>query len=162
MKLEDITHEMFDAKLFEIVNREPASHLLAFGDVYSIIAEEYNNQVLDELKNADPVDLPCPPSMTKGERVKMLGLDKYSFDYALPQRWIEQAANYLKLHYPYKYADDKPLSAYETLRAGVIWLYDDHGGIFGRPYPLTAEAKSALSKLKITFGYDDRPPKERK
>lgn len=49
MTQKNITNEQFDAKLAEILNRHPASALLTVPGVYEAVAEEYNNQVLEEL-----------------------------------------------------------------------------------------------------------------
>lgn len=49
-----ITDEEFDAKLVEIINRTPASHLLTVPGVYEALREEYNNAVLEELGFEEP------------------------------------------------------------------------------------------------------------
>lgn len=45
-----ITDDIFDAKLMEIMNRTPASHLLTVPGVYEAVREHFNNKVLDELE----------------------------------------------------------------------------------------------------------------
>lgn len=45
----EITNEQFDAKLAEIINRQPASNLFTIPGVYEALSEEFTNEVLDEL-----------------------------------------------------------------------------------------------------------------
>lgn len=42
-----LTDEEFDNILIEILDEEPASSLLYIGGIYEIVAEYYNNEVLD-------------------------------------------------------------------------------------------------------------------
>ncbi len=46
----EITDEMFDAKLSEIIDRNPASRLLSITGVYEALREEFNNEILRELE----------------------------------------------------------------------------------------------------------------
>lgn len=50
------------------------------------------------------------------------------FDYALPQEWV----------------DFMQRTLVEDPRGQFVWLYDEEGAIFGRPYPLTDAARVML------------------
>ena len=98
-----------------------------------------------EPKESDPV---IRRGMTKADVVKMLGLDQFTLDYALPQPWLDEAERFLKVTYPEDYS--KPgKRPYEVLISGLVWLYDKHGQYTGRPYPLTRDATEALKRLPI-------------
>jgi len=92
--------------------------------------------------------------MTKGEVVKHLGLDQFTFDYALPQPWLDEADRFLRVTYPEDYSKpgERP---YEVLISGLVWLYDKHGQYTGRPYPLTRDATEALKRLPIRLSQLD-------
>ena len=49
-----MTGEEFDEILVQILDERPASHLLSVGGVYELVAEEYNNLVLDEWASRNP------------------------------------------------------------------------------------------------------------
>ena len=49
MKASEVTQEQFDDMLAQIVREKDATVLLAHGDVYSCLSEEYNNEVLERL-----------------------------------------------------------------------------------------------------------------
>tara|TARA_R110002020_G_scaffold134969_1_gene301407 strand:+ start:18703 stop:19182 length:480 start_codon:yes stop_codon:yes gene_type:complete len=49
MKVEDITDEMFDNKLLEIIEEIPMISILRIAGVYELVREEYYNDVLDAL-----------------------------------------------------------------------------------------------------------------
>ena len=49
-----MTGEEFDEILVQILDERPASHLLSVGGVYELVAEEYNNFVLDERASRNP------------------------------------------------------------------------------------------------------------
>lgn len=146
MKPEDVTQELFDDMLFKVIDEENASALLSIPGVYELVSEEYNNEVLKRLEDAPP---PLRPRMTKAERVKQLGLDKFTFDYALPQQWLDSAADFLKENYPEKYdnIEQGNPGPYEVILGGTVWLYDEHARYGGRPYPITPQAREALLLL---------------
>ncbi len=52
-EVEEDLRERFDAKLAEILDEQPASYLLTIPGVYEVLAEQYNNDVLDALKEED-------------------------------------------------------------------------------------------------------------
>jgi hypothetical protein len=45
-----ITDELFDTKLVEILNGMTAARLLSIPGVYEIVAEEFNNQVIEAIE----------------------------------------------------------------------------------------------------------------
>lgn len=51
-----IAQEGFDAKLADIINRDPASALLQVPGIYEVLAEEFNNQILMELEGEDETE----------------------------------------------------------------------------------------------------------
>jgi len=165
MKPEDVTQELFDDMLFKIVDEENASVLLSIPGVYEAVAEEYNNEVLKRLEEIDPIDLPIRPGTTKADRIRQLGLNEYTFDYAIPQDWLDRAVAYLKKNFLYSYElkshEMYKGNPYQILIGGLVWLYDLHGATFGRPYPITKEAKHALECLPDNFGYSDEAPEKK-
>lgn len=46
-----ITDEQFDTKLMEILGRMTAAQLMGIPGIYEIVAEEFNNQVIEEIEN---------------------------------------------------------------------------------------------------------------
>jgi len=157
MRPEDVTNELFDDMLFKIIDEESASALLSIPGVYELVAEEYKNEVLKRLEEIEVIDLPMRPNTTKADRIRQLGLNEFTFDYAMPQDWLDRANNYLRENYPGLYGKDG-LNPYQILIGGIVWLYDKHGGLFGRPYPITRTAKDTLERLSDRFGYSDEEP----
>lgn len=49
MKIEEITDEMFDNKLLEILEEIPMIAILRVEGVYEAVSEHYNNDVIDAL-----------------------------------------------------------------------------------------------------------------
>ncbi|MCP4156670.1 MAG: hypothetical protein GY757_53650 [bacterium] len=43
----DMTQEEFDQILIDLLDDAPASHLLTIPGIYEILAEHYNNEILD-------------------------------------------------------------------------------------------------------------------
>jgi hypothetical protein len=161
MKPKDVTQELFDDMLFKVIDEENASSLLAIPGVYELVSEEYNNEVLRRLEEINIIDMPMRPGTTKADRVRQLGLNDFTFDYAIPHDWLERAVACLKSKYPGQYGDgDDKLNPYQAILGGTVWLYDKHGRIFGRPYPITRTAKDALERLYDKLGYDDREPEK--
>jgi hypothetical protein len=48
--------ERFDTKLMELMDEQPASHLLSVAGVYEVVSEHFNNDVLDALSSEDSGD----------------------------------------------------------------------------------------------------------
>jgi hypothetical protein len=70
---------------------------------------------------------------SKMKTVKDLAQERYpgeTFDFALPYPWLRQCL-------------DKGLDP----RGHVCWLYDDAGGVMGRPAPLTPEGDKIVGVL---------------
>ena len=76
--------------------------------------------------------------MTKEQLVKKLGLQEKTFDYALPQDWVDDVIHVTKCLY--------------NEACMFVWLYDERGDSYGRPFPLTDEADELCEKYykKIT------------
>jgi len=45
----EITQDMFDSKLTEILGRQTADRLLAVPGIYEVVSEHFNNEVLDAI-----------------------------------------------------------------------------------------------------------------
>lgn len=45
--------ERFDIKLMEILDEQPASHLLSIAGIYEVVSEHFNNDVLTALSSED-------------------------------------------------------------------------------------------------------------
>ncbi len=70
--------------------------------------------------------------MTKEKLVKKLGIQDKTFDYALPQNWVDDVV-----------AVTKCSNAEACM---FVWLYDERAGAYGRPFPLTSDADELLEK----------------
>ena len=53
---EDMTQEEFNGILIDFINKSSASNLLLIPGVYELVAEEFNNAVLDEWAKVKGVD----------------------------------------------------------------------------------------------------------
>lgn len=51
-----VNNERFDAKLADILNGMKASELLSIAGVYELVAEEFNNDVLQAIEDEDDED----------------------------------------------------------------------------------------------------------
>ena len=51
-KYENLTDDRFDEILVTLVNQSPASYLLSIPGVYELVAEEYNNEVLEHYEQS--------------------------------------------------------------------------------------------------------------
>lgn len=51
MKTKQITQTQFDNKLIEILSEVNAVQLLGIPGIYEILAEEYNNEIIDQIEN---------------------------------------------------------------------------------------------------------------
>lgn len=69
--------------------------------------------------------------VTKESIVKLLGVDQQTFDYALPQDWVEDIGHNAVPHF--------------------VWLYEK-GSIFGCPRPLTSEGIDMLMRYNMKKG----------
>ncbi len=83
-----------------------------------------------------------PASMTKEQafRIAIAGRTYDSFDYALPQQWVDKAAN-------------KTESDPSRLAEQFVWLYDDQAPTLGRPFPVTKWGRELLEdvEMKVLF-----------
>ena len=68
--------------------------------------------------------------MTKQQAAMMLLGADAAFDCAVPQPWADHVKKITGV-YPCGF---------------TVWLYDEQGGIFGRPYPLTCEGARVLGQ----------------
>ena len=53
MKPQDITNEMFDKELINILNKQDITCIIAIPGIYEILAEYYNNDVIHNLMYED-------------------------------------------------------------------------------------------------------------
>jgi hypothetical protein len=67
------------------------------------------------------------------------GLDVRQADYAIPQSWLDNAADQSAV-----IGLDRE-EAYYTLYSGIVWYYGDY--TFGRPLPLTKDAADILNAI---------------
>lgn len=68
------------------------------------------------------------PRISKEKLCTALCLDKVgTWDYALPQDWLNQAADTGVQHG----------ISYDEIVSNLIWMYDDKAKIFGRPFGIT-------------------------
>ena len=49
MKTQEITNEMFDNELMRILSEQRANQLIDIPGIYEILAEHYNNEIIDNL-----------------------------------------------------------------------------------------------------------------
>lgn len=97
--------------------------------------------------------------MTKFDLCKLAGLDGFVFDYSIPQKWLDGAVDYLDetgASVPAGFSNH-----YCVFVAGVVWLYDEIGRVFGRPFPVSVEAENLLLLLPPKFGAATIPAPER-
>jgi len=80
--------------------------------------------------------IPYPPK-SKEDLVKEQGLEDKSFDYALPQSWVEEVYQIVA----------KGGYSWDDILCGFIWLYDVPYRLFGYPFPLTYQAGCILATL---------------
>lgn len=75
--------------------------------------------------------------MTKQEAVKQQGLEHETFDYALPQNWVDEVSKHLPEHLKNQIVNN------------FVWLYDDYSAarIFGRPASLSPGGNEILSHI---------------
>jgi len=76
-------------------------------------------------------------NLTKGEVPKLYGLTSY--DCALPQGWLDEAAKQL--------AEKEPLTeldAYSKILWGTVWCYEGESVLFGRPFYMYKELHEVM------------------
>jgi hypothetical protein len=84
--------------------------------------------------------LPCYqkgnfPAIAKARAFKPLDEADISYDYALPQTWLDNAAN--------QFAD--PQNAYRLILSTTVWAYPK-GSLFGFPVSVSQEVRDFLGK----------------
>lgn len=77
--------------------------------------------------------------LTKVDMIHKLGLSNKTFDYALPQPWVDRV---------YEETGIVPVPHF-------VWLYDEKAKIFGRPYALTATGWVVLKMLEKEVKLND-------
>jgi hypothetical protein len=82
---------------------------------------------------------------TKGELVKRRGIEDSSFDFALPQDWLDEVVQWCRFNGYRGYS-------YRDILYGFVWMYDEKAKVFGRPYPLTYLTQHLLTKLPMKLG----------
>lgn len=78
-------------------------------------------------------------NVSKGEIFKELTNEGTTFDYALPQNWLDELANYCK-----KYI---PTVTYNMILSTVVWGYGE-GDYFGHPITCCKEVERAIQYKK--------------
>ena len=73
--------------------------------------------------------------MTKEDRMKEMGLENETFDYALPQNWVNAVYDVIG-------SDLK-----NSITGSFVWLYDESAKMFGRPASLNFDGNIILSHL---------------
>jgi hypothetical protein len=73
---------------------------------------------------------------TMGEKTKEIGLEEFTFDFAIPQSFWQEFYD---------------IMGFEPF--GIVWLYDKYSRLFGRPFPVTLESYINL-KLCYNFNID--------
>jgi len=73
--------------------------------------------------------------MTKEDVTKSLGLDKETFDYALPQDWVDKVYKCL------------PQNLQDGIVPHFVWLYDKEAKIFGRPCSISPMGNLILNSI---------------
>ncbi len=71
--------------------------------------------------------------MTKKEIIQKMELEKETFDYALPQTWVDEVSK--------KTGDE--------IAPHFVWLYDKEGGLFGRPSSISLKGNRILFKIRL-------------
>lgn len=75
--------------------------------------------------------------MTKQDVIKELRLEGVTFDWALPQNWVNEVAHHL------------PERLKNEIGGNFVWIYDEKARIFGRPYSISFDGNEILSHLII-------------
>jgi hypothetical protein len=71
--------------------------------------------------------------MTKQAVIKRLELEGATFDWALPQNWVNEVAHYL------------PERLKNEIGGNFVWLYDEGARMFGRPCSISFDGNEILS-----------------
>jgi len=71
----------------------------------------------------------------KKEVMERMGLEKETFDYALPQPWV----NEVRKHVPIELKDE--------VAWHFVWLYDEKAKVFGRPCSLSVKGNTILCAI---------------
>jgi hypothetical protein len=88
-----------------------------------------------------PNIIPVTDRPTKDVAARLCGLKTY--DNALPQPWVDSAAESL--------AHTAIKDVYDLLVSSIVWSYDQ-AKIFGAPHPLTLKAWALLKTLDMRTG----------
>lgn len=115
-------------------------------DLISAAAEAEEFFDVDALERfAEEYQCEKEEKQSKEQRVKELNITD-TFDYALPQGWVNACDNFL-------FSVHAGASGVSNLIKGqsvvphFVWLYDKQAKIFGRPFPLTTRGKRMLKFL---------------
>ena len=63
-----------------------------------------------------------------------------TFDYALPQEWLDKFADWCIVNYP--------IVTYHLIRSTTVWAYTK-GSLFGEPLTVCIEVDNALDTYKL-------------
>src|SRR5581483_1099697 len=84
--------------------------------------------------------------VTKADAVKIIGIENETFDYALPQPWVDEVVKVTGHPYP-------------AIIGQLVWLYDAAYRYGGRPCALTLEANKLLGDINRIM-VSNSPPTE--
>lgn len=84
------------------------------------------------------------PAGTTKEKLAKIFLPVRTFDYALPQTWLDEVSQYL-----YEDGWDEKHMIYRKILGGTVWFYPKTGAgsISGRPAVLTLDAYDCLARF---------------
>lgn len=82
----------------------------------------------------------------KSEMAHAMGLK--NFDCTLPQLWLEENAQQITKHHGIPYED-----AYDLLRRGTVWCYDDNS-LFGEPRYVNARVRELMQVNGASIAVD--------
>jgi hypothetical protein len=77
--------------------------------------------------------------VTKGELFQALKNEGMEFDYALPQDWLNDLANYCKVYFP--------LVTYDLIKSTTVWMYASQGFTFGDAFTACSEVQQAIDAM---------------
>jgi len=94
--------------------------------------------VIGSLDTDEMVNLLYYDGKDKAALMEMTGKGRETYDYALPQPWVDEWCKKLKAQGV----------TYDDLIFGFVWLYDEEAKTFGRPFPLTNRARFILELIQ--------------
>lgn len=84
--------------------------------------------------------------MTVEQAVKLVLPEGATFDYALPQTWMDRTTE--RLMTLDKHRGKERYEVYRLAYGHFVWAYDEPHGVFGRPCALTTTGNEVLRDLR--------------